>query len=192
MCSFGYCHLLDFYVKCGALYRTFISQSLIRGNSSNGPVVGRFRGVVFDEGGHVRCLPSVTWNVVVNGGWSLMRGVVNEGFYCMFIIPLTTSTQAASTRHVLNAVQPCRMLSLIPSYQSERAICYSPGVGNMFYTSVISFFNLLRNSWDNLYRVYIWFLFSLVYTRFNICCKALVVSHAFCRHTTKLYNVPQA
>ena len=23
--------------------------------------------------------------LVVNGGWSLMRGVVNEGFYCIYI-----------------------------------------------------------------------------------------------------------
>ena len=65
-----------------ALYRTFISQSFVRGNNSNDPVAGHVSGVVVDEGGHTVCLPSVTWNVVVDGGWSLMRGVVNEGFYC--------------------------------------------------------------------------------------------------------------
>ena len=62
------------YVKRAALYRTFISQSFVRGNNSNDPVAGRVSGVVVDEGGHTVCLPSVTWNVVVNGGWSLMRG----------------------------------------------------------------------------------------------------------------------
>ena len=70
------------YVKRAALYRTFISQSFVRGNNSNDPVAGRVSGVVVDEGGHTVCLSSVTRNVVVNGGWSLMRGVVNEGFYC--------------------------------------------------------------------------------------------------------------
>ena len=43
-----------------ALYRTFISQSFVRGNNSNDPVVGRVSGVVVDEGGHTVCLPSVT------------------------------------------------------------------------------------------------------------------------------------
>ena len=62
------------YVKRAALYRTFISQSFVMGNNSNDPVAGRVSGVVVDEGGHAVCLRSVTWNVVVNGGWSLMRG----------------------------------------------------------------------------------------------------------------------
>ena len=47
-------------VKRGTLYRTFISQSFIRGNNSNDPVAGRVSGVVVDEGGHTVCLPSVT------------------------------------------------------------------------------------------------------------------------------------
>ena len=48
------------YVKRAALYQTFISQSFVRGNNSNDPVVGRVSGVVVDEGGHTVCLPSVT------------------------------------------------------------------------------------------------------------------------------------
>ena len=38
--------------------------------------------MVVDEGEQLVCLPSVTLNAVVNGGWSLTRGVVKEGFYC--------------------------------------------------------------------------------------------------------------
>ena len=52
-------------VKRAALYRTFISQSFVRGNNSNDPVAGRVSGVVVGEGGHAVCLPSVTLNVVV-------------------------------------------------------------------------------------------------------------------------------
>ena len=48
------------YVKRATLYRTFISQSFVRGNNSNDPVAGRVSGVVVDEGGHTVCLPSVT------------------------------------------------------------------------------------------------------------------------------------
>ena len=81
------------YVKRAAIYLTFISQSFARGNNSKDPGVGRVSGVVVDEGGHTVCLLSVTWNVVVNGGWSLMRGVVNEGFYC---IGFTVTSHAAS------------------------------------------------------------------------------------------------
>ena len=56
MCSFEYCHLLELYVKYAALYRTFIPQSFIAGNNSNGPVAGhtkygRIWGMVVDEGG---------------------------------------------------------------------------------------------------------------------------------------------
>ena len=70
MCSFEYCHLLELYVKCAALHRTFIPQSFIGGNNSNSPVAGRvlgdgrlpentvchtkygrIRGMVVDEGG---------------------------------------------------------------------------------------------------------------------------------------------
>ena len=51
MCSFEYCPVLELCVKCAALYRTFIPQSFIGGNNSNGPVVGRVWGVVIDEGG---------------------------------------------------------------------------------------------------------------------------------------------
>ncbi len=29
-----------------------------------------------------QCVYHPLHDVVVNGGWSLMRGVVNEGFYC--------------------------------------------------------------------------------------------------------------
>ena len=65
---------------------SFRMQSYVRGNNSNCPVAGRVSGVVVDKSGHAVCLPSVTRNVVVNGGWSLMRGVVNEGFYCMLIV----------------------------------------------------------------------------------------------------------
>ena len=71
------------YVKLAAFNQTFISQSFVRGNNSNDPVVGRVSGVVVEEGGHTVCLPSITLNVVVNGGWSLMRGIVDEGFYCI-------------------------------------------------------------------------------------------------------------
>ena len=46
--------------KRAALYRTFISQSFVRGNNSKDPVAGRVSGVVVDEGGHAVCLPSVT------------------------------------------------------------------------------------------------------------------------------------
>ena len=48
------------YVKRDALYRTFISQSFVRGHNSNDPVAGRVSGVVVDEGGHAVCLPFVT------------------------------------------------------------------------------------------------------------------------------------
>ena len=71
-CSFKYCHLLELDVKGAALCWTLIPQSLMRGNNSNDLVIGRVRKVVVYEGGHVVCLPSVTWNVVVNGGWSLL------------------------------------------------------------------------------------------------------------------------
>ena len=48
------------YVKHAALYRTFISQSFVRGNNSNCPVAGHVSGVVVDEGGYAVCLPFVT------------------------------------------------------------------------------------------------------------------------------------
>ena len=68
--------------------------------------------VVVDEGEHTVCLPSVTWNVVVNGGWSLMRGVVNEGFYCTY----------RSCRKTANAMRlPCHILMY--SYLSYLSSC---------------------------------------------------------------------
>ena len=87
------------YVKHAALYRIFISQSFVRGNNSNCPVAGRVSGVVVDERGHAVCLPSVTWNVVVNSGWSLMRGVVNEGFYCKGKL-VEHDTSSSLARHI--------------------------------------------------------------------------------------------
>ena len=47
ICSFEYCHLLELYVKCDALYQIFIPQSFISGNNSNGSVAGRVWGMVF-------------------------------------------------------------------------------------------------------------------------------------------------
>ena len=44
LCSFEYCHLLELYVKCAALYRTLIPQSFIGGNNTHGPVAGRVWG----------------------------------------------------------------------------------------------------------------------------------------------------
>ena len=52
MCSFEYCHLLELYVKCAALYRTFIPHSFIRGNNSNGPIAGCVWEMVVGQGPH--------------------------------------------------------------------------------------------------------------------------------------------
>ena len=46
---------------------------------------GRIRGMVAREGFVYEQNPlSVTRNVVVREGWSLVRVVVRQGFYCMF------------------------------------------------------------------------------------------------------------
>ena len=47
-------------MKRAALSLSDIHFAVIRGNNPNDPVVGRVRGVVVDEGGHIVCLPSVT------------------------------------------------------------------------------------------------------------------------------------
>ena len=54
MCSFEHGHLLELhvYVNCAALYRTFIPQSFLRGNNSNGPVAGRVWRMVVGQGQH--------------------------------------------------------------------------------------------------------------------------------------------
>ena len=72
-CSFTYCHLLELCKTCCPLSDIHFA------------VAGRVSGVVVDEGGHAVCLPSVTWNVVVNGGWSLMRGFTVVGKYSIAI-----------------------------------------------------------------------------------------------------------
>ena len=38
--------------------------------------------MVVGERPHTVKIPSVTGNMTVKGGWSLMRVVLNEGFYC--------------------------------------------------------------------------------------------------------------
>ena len=48
-----------------ALHRTFIPQSFIRGNNSNGPVAGRVWGMVVYQGPHKQKTLSVTRNMVV-------------------------------------------------------------------------------------------------------------------------------
>ena len=59
------------YVKCAALYRTFISQLFVRGNNSNDPVVVcRVSGMVVDEGmftiRYMKC--GRIWRVVAHEG----------------------------------------------------------------------------------------------------------------------------
>ena len=41
--------------------------------------------MVVGERPHTVKIPSVTGNMTVKGGWSLMRVVLNEGFYCIAI-----------------------------------------------------------------------------------------------------------
>ena len=103
------------YVKRAALYRTFISQSFVSGNNSNDPVAGSVSGVVVDEDGHAVCLPSVTWNVVVlNGGWSLMRGVVNEGFYCiMIVVYIRWRVRMSLIQETIRSAQRCTVTIFI-------------------------------------------------------------------------------
>ena len=58
------------YVKRATFYRTFISQSFVRGNNSNDPVAGRVSGVVVDEGvftiRYMKC--GRKWRVVAHEG----------------------------------------------------------------------------------------------------------------------------
>ena len=61
-----YCRLLEFYVKCAALYRTFIPQPFWNARC------GRPRGSKFH----------LTRSLVASEGWSLVRVVVRQGFYC--------------------------------------------------------------------------------------------------------------
>ena len=90
-----------------ALYRTFIPQSFVWGHNSNDPVVGRVCGVVVDESRHAVCLPSVTWNVVVNHGWSLTREGRKWGVLLYRIS------------------KGCEMV-MTPRYLSDRIVTYSP------------------------------------------------------------------
>ena len=50
---------------------------------SSDPVAGRFRGMVVSQGSYKQKTLSVTRNVVVYEGWSLVRVVVRQGFYCI-------------------------------------------------------------------------------------------------------------
>ena len=54
------------------------------------PVAGRVRGMVVGQGSYKQKTLSVTRNVVVYEGWSLVRVVVRQGFYC---------TTVSSSRH---------------------------------------------------------------------------------------------
>ena len=70
MYSFEYCHLLELYVKCAALYRTFIPHSFIRGNNSNGRSLvafGRWSSVR-DRTNRKHCPSHEIWSY--------------KGFYC--------------------------------------------------------------------------------------------------------------
>ena len=62
LCSFEYCHLLELYVKCAALYRTFILQSFWNTRC------GRPRGRKFH----------LTPSLVAFGGWSSVRDGTNR------------------------------------------------------------------------------------------------------------------
>ena len=42
--------------------------------------------MVVGERPHTVKIPSVTGNMTVKGGWSLMRVVLNEGFYCTSVV----------------------------------------------------------------------------------------------------------
>ena len=137
MCLFQYCYLLEFYVKCAALYWTFISQSFTRGHNSNGPVAG---GVVVDECGHKVCLPSVAWNVFINGGWTLVREVVNQGFYCICIYSCTDNTTLYSWSKTLLRYY------LAPGTLASDISCrmlYSGNCGCLSLTSSISKLTLM-------------------------------------------------
>ena len=73
-CSFKYCQLLELCKLCCP--RSAIHFAVVRQGYYNSKdlVVGCVSGVVVDNGGHAVWLPSVTLNVVVNGGCLLMRG----------------------------------------------------------------------------------------------------------------------
>ena len=57
-----YCHLMELYVKCAALYRTFIPQSFW--NTRRGRPRGR--------------KIHLTWSLVASKGWSLVRDRTNR------------------------------------------------------------------------------------------------------------------
>ena len=50
------------------------------------PVAGRVRGMVVGQGSYKQKTLSVTRNVVVYEGWSLVRVVVRQGFYCIYSV----------------------------------------------------------------------------------------------------------
>ena len=66
-----YCHLLELYVKCAALYRTFIARleyamwSSARETIPSDPVAGRVRGMVVGQWSYKQKTLSVTRNMVV-------------------------------------------------------------------------------------------------------------------------------
>ena len=79
-CSFKYCQLLELCQLCcphSAIHFAVVRQGYYN-NYSKDLVVGCVSGVVVDKGGHAVWLPSVTLNVVVNGGCLLMRGSLKK------------------------------------------------------------------------------------------------------------------
>ena len=62
LCPFDYCHLLQLYVKCAALYRTFVlgyaMWSSARDKIPSDPVVGRVWGMVIGQGPYKQKSPS--------------------------------------------------------------------------------------------------------------------------------------
>ena len=60
----------------------FAMWSSAREKIPSDPVAGRVRGMVAGQGSYKQKTLSVTRNMVVKEGWSLVRVVVRQGFYC--------------------------------------------------------------------------------------------------------------
>ena len=92
LCSFEYCHLLELYVKCAALYRTLIPQSFWNTRC------GRPRGIKFNLTRWLRLRDGrrsgtiQTENTVRHTKYGRIRGMVvdeggrSTGFYCIDLI----------------------------------------------------------------------------------------------------------